>query len=84
MTHPNILVSDNDGIVTIEISRRDKKNAITGDMYRAMSDALGHAREQRHVRVVLIRGQDDLFLSCISCRPLKSRWSPPSRAMPLE
>ena len=61
MNHPNILVSDSDGIVTIEISRRDKKNAITGDMYRAMSAALGFAREKHHVRVALIRGQDDLF-----------------------
>lgn len=61
MNHPNILVTDSDGIFCIEISRRDKKNAITGDMYRAMSDALCHAREQHHVRVVLIRGQSDLF-----------------------
>jgi enoyl-CoA hydratase/carnithine racemase len=61
MTHPNILVSDSDGIVTIEISRRDKKNAITGDMYRAMSDALSYAREKHHVRAALIRGQEDLF-----------------------
>lgn len=61
MSHPNILVTDRDGVVTIEISRRDKKNAITGEMYRAMSAALSHAREQSHVRVVVLRGQDDLF-----------------------
>jgi len=61
MSHPNILVTDSDGIFSIEISRRDKKNAITGDMYRAMSNALSHARDQHHVRVVLIRGQSDLF-----------------------
>ena len=61
MNHPNILVTDSDGIVSIEISRRDKKNAITGDMYRAMSAALFHARDHHHVRAVLIRGQDDLF-----------------------
>jgi len=61
MSHPNILVTDSDGIISIEISRRDKKNAITGDMYRAMSAALSRAREQSHVRVALIRGQSDLF-----------------------
>ncbi|OHC63670.1 MAG: enoyl-CoA hydratase [Rhodocyclales bacterium GWA2_65_20] len=61
MSDPHILVTDSDGIVTIEISRRDKKNAITGDMYRAMSAALFHARDHSHVRAVLIRGQDDLF-----------------------
>lgn len=61
MTHPNILVTDSDGIVSIEISRRDKKNALTSDMYRAMSAALFHARDHSHVRVVLIRGQEDVF-----------------------
>jgi enoyl-CoA hydratase/carnithine racemase len=61
MSHPNILVAESDGVLSIEISRRDKKNAITGDMYRAMSAVLGHAREHSQIRAVLLRGQDDLF-----------------------
>jgi enoyl-CoA hydratase/carnithine racemase len=61
MSHPNILVENKDGIVTIEISRREKKNAITSDMYRAMSAALSRARDDSHVRVVLLRGQEDMF-----------------------
>jgi enoyl-CoA hydratase/carnithine racemase len=61
MSHPNILVENKDGIVTIEISRREKKNAITSDMYRAMSSALSLARDDSHVRVVLLRGQEDMF-----------------------
>lgn len=61
MSHPNILVDIADHILTVEISRRDKKNSLTSDMYRALSNALIHAREHTHVRVVLIRGQADLF-----------------------
>lgn len=61
MNHPHILVHEVDGVVTIEINRRDKKNALTSDMYRAMSAALSHAREHSHTRVVLIRGQEDMF-----------------------
>ena len=61
MSHPNILITQSDGIVTIEISRREKKNAITSDMYRAMSAALSRARDDSHVRVVLLRGQEDMF-----------------------
>jgi len=61
MNHPNIHVTEAEGILTLEISRCDKKNALTSDMYRAMSAALSHAREHSHVRVVLIRGQEDLF-----------------------
>ena len=83
MTHPNILVTDSDGIVTIEISRRDKKNAITGDMYRAMSAALSHAREHSHVRVVLIRGQSDLFTAGNDLGDfLHRKASDPSAAIP--
>ena len=61
MSHPNIRVDSLDGITTLEIHRREKKNAITSDMYRAMSAALSRARDDSHVRVVLLRGQDDLF-----------------------
>lgn len=83
MTHPNILLSDSDGIVSIEISRRDKKNAITGDMYRAMSAALSRAREQPHVRAVLIRGQDDLFTAGNDLTDfLQRKANDPSAAIP--
>ena len=61
MSHPNILVDSKDGVVTIEISRREKKNAITSDMYRAMSAALSRARDDSHARVVVLRGQEDMF-----------------------
>jgi enoyl-CoA hydratase/carnithine racemase len=61
MSHPNILVGIDNHVLTIEISRRDKKNSITSEMYRALSNALIHAREHTNVRVVLIRGQSDLF-----------------------
>lgn len=61
MNHPNILVSEHDHVLVIEISRREKKNSLTTAMYRALSDALIHAKEHRQIRAVLIRGQDDLF-----------------------
>ena len=84
MSHPNILVSDSDGIVTIEISRRDKKNAIAADMYRAMSQALCHAREQHHVRVVLLRGQSDLFTAGNDLADfLRRKAGDPSPAIPV-
>src|SRR3990167_2136195 len=83
MSHPNILVTDSDGILTIEISRREKKNALTGDMYRAMSAALNHAREQHHVRAVLIRGQDDLFTAGNNLGDfLQRKANDPSAAIP--
>lgn len=61
MTSPHVLTSAADGVVTIELSRREKKNAITTAMYRGMSDALDAAAGDPEVRAVLLRGQADLF-----------------------
>lgn len=61
MTTPHVLIHRDARVLTIELSRRDKKNAITLDMYRGMSDALDAARDDDSVGVVVLRGQDDLF-----------------------
>lgn len=58
---PNILTAKADGVYTIELTRREKKNAITLAMYRGMSDALEEAARDSEVRAVLLRGQADLF-----------------------
>lgn len=50
-----------DGVYTIELSRRDKRNAITTEMYRGMSEALEEAAASPPARTVLLHGQDDLF-----------------------
>ena len=52
-----------DGVATIEIARPEKKNAITGDMYLAMRDALLAADAEGAVRAVLITGQPGIFSS---------------------
>jgi len=51
------------GVATIEIARPEKKNALTGAMYKAMADALDAAREDKAVRAVLITGQPGIFTS---------------------
>lgn len=58
---PHILTAKADGVFSIELSRREKKNAITSAMYRGMSDALDEAARDPEVRAVLLRGQEDLF-----------------------
>lgn len=61
MTH--ILVQRSDRILEIELARPGKKNAITADMYAAMSDALASADADANVHVVFLHGQADLFSS---------------------
>lgn len=61
MTTPHVVTAHADSVLTIELLRREKMNAITRAMYDAMSDALENARDDAGVRTVLLRGQADLF-----------------------
>ena len=55
----SIEVTDTGGVTEIRLARPDKKNAITGAMYDAMTDAL--ARAAREARVVLFTADGDSF-----------------------
>ena len=50
-------------VLTIEIARPEKKNALTQAMYSAMADALAAATADASVRAVLITGQPGVFTS---------------------
>src|ERR1700751_4293187 len=50
-----------DGIVTLTLQRPEKKNALTGAMYDALSDALVRGEADASVRVVLFQGEGDSF-----------------------
>ncbi|NKB42810.1 MAG: enoyl-CoA hydratase [Alphaproteobacteria bacterium] len=49
------------GILTLTISRPEKKNALTVAMYAALADAISDADNNKDVRVVLITGSEDSF-----------------------
>ena len=57
----HILTETKDRVLRIEIARTDKKNALTQDMYRAMSQALVAADADAQVRAILIHGTRDCF-----------------------
>ena len=50
-------------VLTIEIARPEKKNALTQAMYTAMAEALEAANTDAGVRAVLITGQPGIFTS---------------------
>lgn len=50
-----------DGVMTLTLQRPEKKNALTGAMYDALTDALEIAEADASVRVVLFRGEGDSF-----------------------
>jgi enoyl-CoA hydratase/carnithine racemase len=57
----NISVENRDRIVTIRMDRPEKKNALTGAMYSAMTEALRQADSDSAVRVILITGSENCF-----------------------
>jgi enoyl-CoA hydratase/carnithine racemase len=58
-----IAVDVADRVMRIRLNRPDKKNAINGAMYAAMTAALGRACEDDQVRAVLFVGSETCFTS---------------------
>ncbi|MFZ6721421.1 enoyl-CoA hydratase [Undibacterium sp. Ji49W] len=57
----DILTHKENGILTINFNRPEKKNAITQAMYQAMADALRDAETDVTVRAILITGKPEIF-----------------------
>lgn len=56
------IAAENEGaILTLILNRPDKKNALTDAMYAALTDAIEAARTDPMIRVILIRGEGDMF-----------------------
>src|ERR1700694_729070 len=52
----HLIVTDEDASRIIKLRRPEKKNAITQDMYRAMSDAIDTAQNNPAIRCIIITG----------------------------
>src|SRR3954449_5718071 len=60
----HLIVSDEDATRVITLRRPEKKNAITQEMYRAMSEAVDTAQNNPNIRCMIITG---------GCRGFKGR-----------
>jgi enoyl-CoA hydratase/carnithine racemase len=58
---PGIQVELSSGVLTVTISRPDKKNALTNVMYGALADAVVRANTDSEVRVLLFQADDEIF-----------------------
>ncbi len=56
-----ILIHEEGGVLELRFNRPDKKNAITGAMYGALTAALADAAARPAVRAVLVTGEGDIF-----------------------
>jgi enoyl-CoA hydratase/carnithine racemase len=57
----HLIVTDEDATRVIKLRRPDKKNAITQDMYRAMSEAIDSAQDDPEIRCMIIAGSSGVF-----------------------
>lgn len=57
----DIQVIKKDGIVTIELTRPEKRNALTSAMYRVMAEAFQDAEADLSVRAIIVKGQGGVF-----------------------
>jgi enoyl-CoA hydratase/carnithine racemase len=48
-------------VAFVELARLDKKNALTGEMYGQLADAIGGAEASAQVRAILLHGSEDCF-----------------------
>jgi enoyl-CoA hydratase/carnithine racemase len=59
----HVVIEKSKGILTLTLARPEKKNALTNAMYGKLADALEAAETDPDARVILIRGQGDMFTS---------------------
>lgn len=57
----NVIVEAREGVLVLRMNRPDKKNALTRDMYQALTAALDQAAVGDAVRVILITGGPQAF-----------------------
>jgi enoyl-CoA hydratase/carnithine racemase len=57
----HIKVANEGGVLTITLSRPEKKNALTNEMYRRLAEAVAGAESDSSVLVLLFRGEGDVF-----------------------
>jgi len=59
----NIKIDHRDHVLTLTFARSDKKNALTNAMYGAVADAIVAAETDKAARVIVLRGEGDMFTS---------------------
>src|SRR5690242_14861231 len=57
----HLIVTDEDAMRVITLRRPEKRNAITQEMYRAMSDAIDTAQNNPKIRCIIITGGSGVF-----------------------
>ena len=84
--HPNLQANlDDTGVLTLILNRPERKNALFGEFYLAVEQALLDAEQDPAVRVVLLRGEQDFSagndLNDFATAPASGTDAPPFRLL---
>ncbi len=60
---PQVLVHQQDRVLTIELNRPERKNALSLAMYSALADVIAQANQASEIRVLVLKGHDEFFTS---------------------
>ena len=63
MSEANLLISTHDGVREITLNRPEKKNALDGQLFSALAEAMQQARQDDDVHVVMLMGAGGNFCS---------------------
>ncbi len=72
MGEPVLLQRESRGVLTLELNRPEKRNALNGALVEALAEALEGAREREDVRVILLRGAGPDFCAGADLTELES------------
>jgi enoyl-CoA hydratase/carnithine racemase len=60
---PQILVEQNNRVLSITLNRPERKNALSLAMYSALADIIHSANQQIDIRVIVLKGHKEFFTS---------------------
>lgn len=70
--HNRVSISVSDHIADVRLNRPDKMNALDGDMFKGISDAIDWLADQKDVRVVVLSGEGRSFCAGLDLQSMMS------------
>lgn len=61
---PELKIARSNGILSITLTRSNRKNALTNEMYRVLADTIEQASGDRDLRVMVIQADGDTVAKC--------------------
>src|SRR3954454_16203125 len=75
---PLVEIEDRGAVRHVVLNRPEKRNALNGELIRALGSAVEDAATDDEVRVVVVRGEGPMFSSGMDLTARRDLWEAPS------